>query len=444
MWVLLAGLLLSGVAHAQSTGYLNLTRDDAVRVAITGNRDITNAREDFRRAGLQVSEAAAEAFPQLNGFWNTERVLKPMVFVIEFPNPETGKVEKNRLKVGTDHTMNLGMSLTQTIWKGGKVGAALDAAKIYRYASEKTLNATTQNVIAGVVQAFNGVLLSEEMLGITRDSLAQAERNLERVQSLYSAGRATEYDLLRARVNVANMKPPLLNAEKQVAVSRLTLKNVLGVDPEEQISVTGTLDPPDTTLFAIATPEYAFRNRPDLDASESSVDLYKANVKIARGNFLPELSAGSTFQYMGNFDAFTYNPDDWNPYWTATVNLSFPIFSGFRNSSQYKQAKVQFRKASTDYRKMRDMVVIEVQEGVLEMRRAVQAIDSQKLNVQEAEKALEMAESMYAGGKATQLQVLDAQLALEQAKINMATALHDGLAAEINLKKSLGIIHTDL
>ena len=100
----------------------------------------------------------------------------------------------------------------------------------------------------------------------------------------------------------------------------------------------------------------ALEYRPDLKASRSSVDLYEKNVKIVRGDFLPTLTAGTTFQYNGNFDTFKYDAGDWNSYWTASVNLSFPIFSGFRNSSRYKQAKTDFFKAKTDYDMIHDIV----------------------------------------------------------------------------------------
>ena len=106
--------------------------------------------------------------------------------------------------------------------------------------------------------------------------------------------------------------------------------------------------------------------------------------------------------------------------------------------------KTDFYKAKTDYRKVYDSVWIEVQEGVLNLRNAVKTIESQRMNVEEAEMALEMAESLFANGKATLLEVLDTQLALEIAKTNMVSALYEGSIAEINLKNYLGLVKTDI
>ena len=239
------------------------------------------------------------------------------------------------------------------------------------------------------------------------------------------------------------MKPGLLEAENQVTIAQLKLKEIMGVSPDNSMSIKGAFTEPDTSLFAMATFETALNRRPDLKASEYNVDLYQKAIRLAKGDFLPRLDAGSTFAYAGNFDTFKYEAADWNRYWTASVTLSFPIFSGLKNYSKYKQAKTDFYKAKTNYRKTHDAVMIEVQEGVLNLRKAVKTIESQRMNVEEAEKAFSMAESLYTNGKATQLEVLDAQLALEVARTNMAAALYEGTIAEVTLKRNLGLLDID-
>jgi len=433
----------AGITPCRAQGYLDLTLDKAIDIAVQNNRDVKKAADEIEKSKWQIVEAASGAFPQINGFWDFQRVIEPMVFIIEFPDPTTGKVVKNRLKAGTDHSMNLGATLSQPLYVGGKVGTALKAAKIYRNLSTQNLETVKQNVVSGVVQSFNGALLAQELSRISKESLAQSERNFKNVESMHAAGAATDYDRLRARVQVSNLKPNVLDAENNVKVSLLRLKEIMGVEPESALTIVGSFAEPDTTLIARAETEMALKRRPDIQANKLNVDLYEKNIKIARGDFLPTLSAGTTFQYMGNFDVFKYDPSYWNRYWTASVNLSFPIFSGLRNSSRYKQAQVDYVKARRDYSKARDAGVIEIGEAVLTLRKAVESIESQKVNIEQAEEALRMAESLYANGKATQLEVLDAQLMLDQAKTNMVSALYNGLVAEISLKKSLGLVRAD-
>lgn len=432
--------IVPGIAFAQS--YLDITLDRAISVALEKNKDVVSAREDAIKAGLQITEAASAAYPQINGSWTMDRNLKPQVFVISFPD-SNGNLQKNRLKVGTDHTMNIGANLTQPIWVGGKVGTALKAAKIYKKLSDETFKAVKQNIANGVASSFYGILLSEEMVRITRESLSLAEKHLDNVMILKNAGAATEYDLLRARVNVENLRPDVIEAENNVNVSLLRFRDILGVDPTTPVTVNGVLDRPDTTLFRFVDSRTALDRRPDFKAAGYGVDLQEKAVRIAYGDFLPTLSAGTTFAFSGNFDTFKYNPVDWNPYWFANISLTFPLFSGFKNYSKYQQAKVDHRKAEIDLRKTRDTIIIEIDENAMQLRKAIQLIESREMNVGEAAKAVELAESLYKNGKATQLEVLDAQLALEVSKNNLATALYNGKVAEMSLRKALGLLDID-
>ncbi len=145
--------------QAQVRSYMDLTLNKAIAIAKENNRDIANAQEENIKSGYRITEAASAAFPQIDGTWNYERNLKPLIFVITFPDSD-GVLRKNRLKVGTNNTMNLGATLIQPLYVGGKVGVALKAAKIYKSISEKTVQAVKQNVFAGVTRAFNSVLLN--------------------------------------------------------------------------------------------------------------------------------------------------------------------------------------------------------------------------------------------------------------------------------------------
>lgn len=442
IFLFLASVFLGQVTGIPAQTTRVLTIDEAVAVALEKNRDIITAKEEMNKANYRIMEAASGAMPQVNGFWDTQRTLKQQIFVISFPD-STGKLQKNRLKIGTDYSGMLGANLVQPLYVGGKVGTALKAARIYKDLSNETLRSVQQSVVTGVVQTFNSVLLAREMKKIAGESLVQAEQHLKNVEVFWRVGKATEYDFLRARVNVSNLKPNLIEAENSIDLSMLRLKEIMGLRPDTPIDVRGSFSAPDTSLLERADKSVAFSHRPDLRASELNVDLYQKNIRIARGDFLPTITAGTTFMYMGLFDTMKYQAEDWSPYWYASINLSFPIFSGLKNYSRYKQAKVDHLKARTEYRKKRDATEIEVSQAVMNLKNAIEKIESQKMNREEAERALKLVESLYTNGKATQLEVLDAQLARDLAKSNMAQALYEGKVAEILLKSSLGLIELD-
>lgn len=435
---LLLMALTQGPSGAAAQAYVNVDIDRAVDIALEHNRDIINSREEVTRSRLQITEAFSAALPKITSNWSLDKNLKPQVFVIQFPD-STGKLTRNRLKVGTNYQASLSTVLTQPIYVGGKVGTALKAARIYRQMSDMNLDATMDNVVAGVKTSFYGILYAREMESIAGESLEMARRHFEDVQVLHDNGRATDYDLLRAQVQVSNLAPDVVDAANQVTIAILELKNILGIDPNAAFTITGSLAAPDTTLFTAAKSGYALENRSDLQSAQLAIDLRDKAVKIARGDFLPTISASTTFMFNGNMDILKYDPLDWTRSWFAGVSVSIPIFSGLQTYSRYNQAKVDYRQAEVDYRRTRDSVIIEVEAAILNLRQAVDQIESRRLTVTEAEQAVDIAESMYANGASTQLEVLDAQLALAVARNNYAGALFDGKVAEINLEKSLGV-----
>ncbi|MEW6753018.1 MAG: TolC family protein [Candidatus Latescibacterota bacterium] len=436
---MLAGWLVAAGAAAQTPDPGNLTARAAVAMALEHNRDLQRAQQETRRAEYRITEARAGALPQLNGSWSFDRTLKPNVFVISFPD-SNGVVRKSRLKMGTDYSSSLGAQLVQPLYVGGKVGTALEAARIYRTSAARTEELVRQNVVLETLQAFNGALLARQLAQIARASLAQAERHLANVEVRQRAGAATDYDLLRARVNAANLQPRLIEAENNVRVSLLHLKQAMGVDPEAPAGVEGTLAAPDTTVLQQAQSAVALQRRPDVAVSRLTIELQRKAVRIARGDYLPTLSASSTLAYNGSFDELGYRGEEWSTFWTAGLSLTVPLFTGFRTSARYQQARVDLRQAQTDFEKTRDAAVIEVQQAVMGFRKALRQIESQGLNVDEAQRAVEIAESLYANGRATQLEVLDAQLALQVARTNMASALHEGTVSDIILRKALGLL----
>ncbi len=434
---LLALLLVPGALAAAD--WSALTAPEAVAVALERNRDLLQAAAEVRRAEQRIVEARAGALPQVDGSWSLERTLKPNVFVMSFPD-SSGQLRRNRIKIGTDYNSSLAARLTQPLYMGGRVGTALAAARLYRQLAVERERQARQAVVHGVLGAFHGALLARELEAIAASSLAQAENHLGRVEARVRAGAATDYDLLRARVNVANLRPALVEAASEHRLALLRLKEAMALPPDAQLGIVGELAAPDTAVLAWAAADQALAGRPDVAAARLTVALQQKAVRVARGEFLPTLAAASTLAYNGNFERLGFARDEWSTYWVAGLNLSMPLFTGWRTQARYRQAQIDQRQAEVALEQRRAAAAIEIEQGVMDLRQALEQIATGSLTVAEAQRAVEIAESLYASGKATQLEVLDAQLALQVARTNLASARFAGTMAEITLRKDLGIL----
>ena len=437
--LILATCLAASGVRASASDLAALSAADAVAVALEHNRDIQQARAEVRRAGYRITEARAGALPQISGAWNLDRNLRPMEFVMSIPD-SNGVMRSNRLKIGTDYASSLGLSVSQPLYVGGKVGAALQAARTYRTMADQTEAQVRQNVVSGVLQAFNAALLARELEDIANASLAQAQNHLADVRARRQVGAATDYDLLRARVNAANLRPRLIEAQNGTRAALLQLKQAMGVEPGAEVGIVGAFAPPDTSILARVDAGAALVQRPDVAVSRLNTELQRRAVQIARGDYLPTLAATTSLSFNGNSDEARYNRDDWSTSWVAGLSLTFPIFTGFRTGARYQQARVDLCQAETNLRQAEDAAVIEIEMAAMSFRKALEQIATQDLTVGEAREATDIAENLYANGKATQLEVLDVQLALEVARTNLASALYDGAIAHLALQQSLGLL----
>jgi outer membrane protein TolC len=159
-------------------------------------------------------------------------------------------------------------------------------------------------------------------------------------------------------------------------------------------------------------------------------------VNIARGSRLPTLAVGGAYNYWSN--NLNFRNKNWESYYTISLNLNVPIFSGFSSYAQVGQSKALLRELELTGKGLSENIKLEVRQAVLNYGQAKESLASQEKNVEEAAEAVRIAELNFAEGLATGLDVSTAQVALSQAKTNRSQALHDCVVSLAQLEKALG------
>ena len=225
-------IVLTMMAAAHSASALELTWDEAWRLARKQNATVLSAHENVTLAREQVNEARSGALPSLNLGGVYTRNLKTPVFFFE----------GQPIRIGLDNEYVAQLQLTQPIWVAGKVGTALRAARSYMKQSEAGVSQTLQDVRVQLAQTFYGVILARELVTTAHTALDRATQHRDQARLMYEQGVVSEYDKLRAEVQVANLEPPLLTARSQHALAKENLRRLLNLDPAADIEVVGSLD----------------------------------------------------------------------------------------------------------------------------------------------------------------------------------------------------------
>lgn len=410
--------------------------EDAVALARRHNERLLIAREDAVGARGAVREAYAGALPQvtLQGTYQGN-FTKPAFFA-----PEEfggGKVE-----MGSDIEVNGALRVDQVLYAFGRVGNAIEFARIYEDMADAGVDLARGEVSYAAREAYYRVLLMKRVADIRRRSLAQARSHLERARAMHAEGLLSDFELLRARVEVKNREPQVIAAENDVALARQDLQRVLGIDGEPAPVLTDSLAfRPAAVTEAEALAE-AYTQRPELRSLALNIAGREKVLAIEKAERLPILGLFGQVALQGAaekdrpLDPFT--ADNRAVSTSAGVTLSLPLFDGFRTRGKVQQAGARLRRAEFELAQARKGVRLEVTKALQDLASLRREHEAQRATVALAAEAYRIAETRYANGLSTQLELKDAETELDAARTRHAETLYRYNVALAALERALG------
>ena len=267
-------------------------------------------------------------------------------------------------------------------------------------------------------------------------NLQNAEENLNVVQKRFNNGTITEFDLLRAKVTVENIRPQILEAESNLIISRKSLKNSIGNKDDIAIDVTGTLDydstevfgNPDDLILRIASNNVAIRQ---LNISRN---INSEIVDIDNSNYLPKLFVFGQYNLNAAEDDgrsfFNYR---YFSVLNAGIGLSWNL-NLFRNTYKKNQSIIDVKKTDESIADTKQKLKLLSQSVLLKIEESRKRIIATKETVKLAERGYELAEISLKNGVINQIDLIDAGLRLSQSKLAYYSAIREYLLARTELE----------
>ncbi len=421
------GTLSLHTAYAATPDTVSLDLGKAVRMALENNSSvkISAAELEAAKADLDAAKGARWGSIDFNHYsGRTERY-----------NVVTGNAiqgYRSHDVASNNHTNTVSISVP--IYTGGRLEGAIDQAKenlnYYQYGMSSSYQTTRYNAEKGyydVLQAANTVNLGKE----TVDRL---DDHLKNTQAQFNVGVVAKVDVLRSQVELANAQQSLTQAQNSYDVAVSSLNNVLGLPTYTKLNLSQGLEykPNDYDLDNCVT--YAMANRPEIHQAEAAVGMAKAAQKIANSGNLPSLSLGASNEWAeDNFPGKEKNN------WTVGVSLNQNIWDYGVTAAKVRAAKADVVKSQESYRKITDDVRLAVRTSYLSMREAEKRIKTTEVAVSQAEEDYRIAQLRYRAGVGTNTDVIDASVALTDAKNNYIQALYDYNTSLALLEQSMGV-----
>ncbi|MFA5839485.1 MAG: TolC family protein [Candidatus Margulisiibacteriota bacterium] len=411
---------------------------ESIKVAVKQNPTVIASQKKAAAAGARLNQALSTFFPTVNLSGNYDQAYSSPTNVQITTQTTTGAVTQN-IAIGTDAAAtvsSLQAALSQPVFVASLFPSYGIARKGAESASED-LQQTIINTYFDVTQTYFGVLLALKLEVLMEESLAMANSHLAQVQSMLNAGMATKADYLRSKVRSANANVDLIKSKYNIAISKDAFNNAMGYNQKQSVDLkdegfsgkVSNLPEYDTLL------EIAYVNRPDWKMYLLSTGIKEDQVRLSQSEYLPSimLSANSGSQST-KYPTFQSDVSSWK---VAGVG-SWKLFDSLGRENRVKEASENLSAQQANVQQLKNDIDQEVHDAYLNLKSALDTVDSTKQAVESAEESYKVTTARYNSGMGTNTDVLDSQVDLTQAETAYLQALFEVEIARARINKSVG------
>lgn len=438
--MIVVGCLSLGVAEAQ----VSLTLDQAIEIALSDNPTIKVADLEIERYDYVKKQTVASLYPKLDVSGQYALALRRQEMA-------------EGLSFGGKNTFNATASLSlplfvPSVYRQMKLNETQMALAV------ESARANRIDLVAAVRAAYYNVLLAEQSMKVLQEAITTTERVVDNTKELYENGLAAEYDYITAQVQLSNLRPQVLQAQKGIDLTKLQLKMYLSIPEQTDILVIGSLDDfRDQVLFE-GEYEVDLAENTTLRNLDLQRELLDHQEKLIQTTRMPTIAAFGQISYIGQErvdlshlmgggmagGAGATTPAEQSKFWwqypiNLGAQISIPIFAGFSKTNQIRAIRNQRAQLDIQRDYAERGVMLQVQSSVNNLLTARETMLANELTVQQAEKAYEISYTRYSAGAGTILELNSSQLTLTQAQLNYSQSIYDYLSAHAEYQKALGI-----
>ena len=421
----------------------SFTLTKGVQHALSNSREYQLAQKEVSIAMEKVKEARAALLPQLtlDTGYTFNGDLPTVVLDGDFPaafgapppgNGITVEPEPIEIEMGAKHNVQGRAQLTYPLFTWGQIGNIYRQAVLGRHAAQRALDAVQLDIELKVRQAFHRVLLAEAFVDVAEQSLDQVKRRHKLAQQQKAAGVTTRLEVIRANVQVVNIRSQLIQSQNQHKLALENFKLTLGLPLNTAVAIEGSLHTDLQSVDIDQAISTALEHRPEIRQIALQERIGETQVKVAEAGNKPMLST------FGNYIFNDSDRQEFDTSWSVGVMIKMPIFDGFATRAQVNQARMHLDQIKTNKAHLIDGIKLEVKSATFDLQAAQELIEAQEGIVEQAAEGLRIANVQHKAGLITGVELTDVELSHTQAQVNRLQAIHDYIIAVARLERAIG------
>ena len=422
-----AALFVSSSAFAQDT--LRLTLEDALKVALSENASVKVADLEVQKKEYAKKGAYASLFPKIDFSGTYQRAIKKQVMVMM----------GQEFTVGVDNTWSTGFSAAMPLYNA-QAFKALDITGMDVELAVEKAQASRQDLVEQIQQAFYSALLAQDLYGVYKENYSNAVDNYNNVKGRFDTGLASKFELLSSEVAMQNAEPVMYDAQNSLVLAVWKLKALLGIDLNSNVECLGTLADYEKTVADVASyNDLSVENNSTVKQLDIQEKMLQKNYELQLAKYYPTLSAQLTYNWIAMSENFKFSEYKWNPYSTGVIALQIPIFAGGQKRNELRQTRIQQQQLELQREEAIRNLEVGVMQVVNSLETSLKQYNAAQKTIEAAQSGYEIAKKRYDVGSGTLLELQDAQLGLLQAKLNLNQSVFTYMTLKSSLDKLLGV-----
>ena len=420
VWLaLMVQMLPVGFAQARE-----LTLDEAVKLALTNNPS---------------GKIAVFEFEAAKGTLTSARSYRWFTISASHKDARSWSGEASNIAAGRDpnyiaEQYTNSASLNWTLWSGNRIESQVNQAKLDLDSKQWGIAQTRQQLKYEATDAYFKFMAARDNVKLSQESVERLERYLQDVKLQFEVGVVAKVDVLRSEVELAKAKQTLIEAQNTYDVTMANLNNIIGFPLTTELNVKGDMGYTRYEKELAFCVDAALRQRPEISQYTDAAKSAQEGITIAKSGYLPTVSA---VYNAGWYDSKFAGGNNYN--WSVYLLTNWTLFDSGLTAGKVKQATEGYKKAQQQLKQTVDSVQLDVRSTYLSLKAAEQSIATSSSAVGLAEEDYKIKVTRYQAGVGTNLDVLDAQVALTTAKNNYLQAMYNFNNYRAKLDKAMGV-----
>ena len=416
----------------QDTLYLDLKT--AVEITLKNNPDLKRVQMNEEILNAQLDGAYSAFFPKISGKLGfTDNFSLPQQLL---PGEIFGQEGQIPVKFGVRYGTSAGVELSQTIFNGRNIATVskLDATKeVYSLQSLSKM----EDLVFNVVQLYIQYQITQEQREIVISNYDRIEYLVKIAQAQFDNGIIKKLDVDQLKVNRTNIGSELTNIDIAAAQQMNIFRFYLDLERNQPLSLTEKLE--DSEDFPLSD-DLLLNENLNYRLLEQQIELTKIDRNVIKSDFLPTLSAFAQYNYTGQSNEFNFSNDKYTDFMAGVwgINLSIPLFDGFRTVNQLQENELAQQQLELDKKNLKNAAQLEFDNARVKMEQYEKSVLAQDENMVLAQELYNVTKISYHEGVAPLTDLLNAETSLKEAQSLYITSLLNYKLAELEHLKVSG------